>query len=94
MSNERIPALNICPEYVTVHADKKVGEVMAAKEWRYFDSEPAADAPISDNPSGLYCPVCRALGGGTVHCAYPEECGQMRHMKPKPADEIKADGTS
>jgi len=50
----------------------------------YLEKEPAVDAPISDNPSGLYCPSCRATG--VAHCAYPEECGGMRRMKPKDAD--------
>lgn len=38
------------------------------------------DAPLSDNPSGLFCRACRAIG--FYHCAYPEECGNMERMKP------------
>lgn len=41
--------------------------------------KPEPDAPISDNPSGLYCPDCRACG--MSHCAHPEECGGMRPMR-------------
>ena len=53
-----------------------------AESFDYLEAEPADDAPISDNPSGLYCPACRATGAS--HCAYPETCGGMRRMKPKP----------
>lgn|GEM_PF-6884394 len=49
----------------------------------YLEKQPADNAPVSDNPSGLYCPDCRE--SGMSHCAYPEECGGMRLMKPKPA---------
>ncbi len=47
--------------------------------WDYLEKEPAANAPISDNPSGLYCPDCRSAG--MAHCASPEWCGGMRLMK-------------
>lgn len=50
------------------------------KPWDYLDGVlPAADAPISDNPSGLYCPACRERG--LSHCASPEYCGGMRPMR-------------
>lgn len=49
-------------------------------KWEYLEAKPAPDAPVSDNPSGLYCLPCRATG--LSHCAYPEECGQMRRMRP------------
>jgi hypothetical protein len=47
----------------------------------YLEDKPAADAPYSDNPSGMYCRSCRS--SGVSHCAYPEECGGMRLMKTK-----------
>lgn len=50
-----------------------------AEKWNYLEKEPAADAPISDNPSGMYCQACRDLGG--AHCAHPEYCGGMRLMR-------------
>lgn len=37
------------------------------------------DAPLSDNPSGLYCPSCRSCG--LYHCSDPEHCGGMRPMR-------------
>lgn len=50
--------------------------------WGYLkDLKPTDDAPVSDNPSGLYCPECRA--SGMSHCGHPEYCGGMRPMKPK-----------
>ncbi len=52
----------------------------------YLEAEPAADAPVADSPSGLYCPACRRVGA--VHCAHPEECGGMRRMKPRPSKEV------
>ena len=42
----------------------------------------APDAPISDNPSGMYCKSCRESGIGIYHCAHPEYCGGMRRMNP------------
>jgi hypothetical protein len=51
--------------------------------WDYLEVEPALDAPVSDNPSGLYCPPCRM--SGLIHCAWPEYCGGMKRMKPKDA---------
>ena len=45
----------------------------------YLEAEPAEDAPFVDNPSGLYCPSCRATG--LSHCSSPEYCGGMRRMK-------------
>ncbi len=51
------------------------------KPFEYLEKEPAIDAPISDNPSGLYCPACRSAGFS--HCSSPEYCGNMRLMKPK-----------
>ncbi len=54
-----------------------------AKAWDYLKGlKPATDAPVSDNPSGLYCPDCRA--SGLSHCAHPDYCGSMRPMKPAP----------
>jgi hypothetical protein len=58
---------------------------MTAKAFDYLEAEPAPDAPVSDNPSGLYCPACRATG--MKHCGYPEDCGGMRRMKPRAADD-------
>lgn len=52
--------------------------------WFYLESKPAIDAPIRDNPSGLYCPACRAVG--LVHCAAPEWCGGMRRMRERDED--------
>ena len=57
------------------------------KPWEYLETEPAADAPLSDNPSGLWCEACRAAGH--AHCAYPEYCGGMRRMQPAPEKETK-----
>jgi hypothetical protein len=48
--------------------------------WEYLETVPAADAPVSDNPSGMYCPSCRR--GGLSHCAHPEHCGCMKLMRP------------
>ena len=45
----------------------------------YLEKEPADDAPISDNPSGLYCKGCREAG--MSHCSDPEYCGGMRKMR-------------
>ena len=56
----------------------------------YWEAEPAPDAPVSDNPSGLYCPACRHVGAR--HCAHPEECGGMRLMKPRAAQEGQGNG--
>ena len=50
-----------------------------SESFDYLEKEPAPDAPISDNPSGLYCPTCRDTG--VSHCGYPEECGGMRRMR-------------
>lgn len=47
--------------------------------WAYLEDEPAPGAPKADNPSGLYCPACRAEG--MSHCSAPEWCGQMRRMR-------------
>ena len=49
------------------------------KAWDYLENVAASDAPVKDNPSGLYCPSCRT--SGVSHCAYPEYCGGMRKMK-------------
>lgn len=57
--------------------------------WDYLEKTPARDAPICDNPSGMYCPDCRA--SGCAHCAHPEYCGGMRLMrKVEMADEGQA----
>lgn len=54
--------------------------------WAYLDGlGPRPDAPIVDNPSGLYCPDCRACG--LAHCSSPEYCGGMRPMRPVNGDE-------
>jgi hypothetical protein len=51
------------------------------KPFDYLDGlKPEPDAPISDNPSGLYCPACREVG--LRHCAHPDFCGEMRPMRP------------
>lgn len=50
-----------------------------AKKWEYLEASAADDAPLSDNPSGLYCPSCRR--SGFWHCAHIEYCGGMRRMK-------------
>lgn len=34
--------------------------------------------PISDNPSGMYCQDCRAVG--MYHCSDPVNCGDMKPM--------------
>ena len=49
-------------------------------KWDYLEKKPARNAPVSDNPSGLYCPDCRAAK--IPHCASPEYCGGMRRMRP------------
>ena len=49
------------------------------KPWDYLPKAPRHDAPISDNPSGLYCKVCREAG--IWHCNAPEYCGEMEPMK-------------
>ena len=50
-----------------------------AEIFDYMDPEPAPDAPVSDNPSGMYCPSCWSMGAS--HCGHPEECGGMRLMR-------------
>jgi hypothetical protein len=47
--------------------------------WGYLEAAPAPDAPVKDNPSGLYCPECRA--SHMSHCSDPEYCGGMRKMR-------------
>jgi len=55
------------------------------KPWAYLDGlSPEPDAPMSDNPSGLYCPSCR--GAGFSHCSEPDYCGQMRPMNTRKAE--------
>lgn len=54
------------------------------EKWDYLETEPAPDAPVCDNPSGLYCPDCR--GARMIHCAHPEWCGGMRLMRGRPYD--------
>lgn len=54
---------------------------MNAMKWDYLEADSASDAPVSDNPSGLYCPACRSVG--MSHCSEVEHCGGMRRMKPK-----------
>lgn len=50
--------------------------------WSYLDGvKPKRDAPISDNPSGLWCRACRACG--LSHCSEPEYCGGMEPMRPR-----------
>lgn len=60
-----------------------------AQPFDYLETEPAPDAPVSDNPSGMYCPPCRASGFGLSHCAHPDYCGNMRLMKPRPHSPTK-----
>lgn len=55
-------------------------ETLRQEAWAYLEAKPAEDAPVSDNPSGLYCAACRAAG--LAHCSWPEYCGGMRRMKP------------
>tara|TARA_R110000744_G_C19064408_1_gene529372 strand:+ start:224 stop:406 length:183 start_codon:yes stop_codon:yes gene_type:complete len=50
------------------------------EKWDYLEAEPAPNDLVSDNPSGMYCPSCRA--SGVSHCANPEWCGGMQLMKP------------
>lgn len=54
---------------------------MAQQKWDYLENKPASDAPVADNPSGMYCPACRRAG--MAHCSSPEWCGGMRLMKPQ-----------
>lgn len=58
--------------------------------WDYLEKEPAPDAPVSDNPSGMYCRDCRDVGA--AHCAHPEYCGGMRLMRPREAARAQAQG--
>lgn len=53
-----------------------------AEKWGYLEEKAAEDAPVSDNPSGMYCPECRQTG--LKHCSQPEYCSGMRRMKSKP----------
>lgn len=55
---------------------------MLREKWYYLEATPAAEAPLKDNPSGLYCPACRA--SGFSHCSAPEWCGGMRKMREEP----------
>jgi hypothetical protein len=41
-----------------------------------------AEIPLADNPSGCYCPSCRACG--FWHCADPDRCGGMVQMRQPP----------
>ena len=59
-----------------------MSDIPLKQPWDYLEAEPAPDAPVIDNPSGLYCRACRSAGFS--HCAHPEYCGGMRKMKPKP----------
>lgn len=53
-----------------------------AKPWEYLEGKVAApDAPVVDNPSGLYCRACRACG--LSHCSEPEYCGGLEPMRVK-----------
>lgn len=52
-----------------------------SEPWGDLEKEPATDAPVSDNQSGMYCPACRDCG--LSHCGGPEYCGGMRLMKSK-----------
>ena len=56
--------------------------IQPRKAFDYLEAEPAPDAPISDNPSGLYCAACRECG--MLHCCEVEYCGGMRRMRPRP----------
>lgn len=57
---------------------------MMSKPWEYLEHSPSPDAPVSDNPSGLYCPDCRSAG--MAHCAHPEWCGGMKLMRSRNVD--------
>ena len=57
--------------------------------------DPLPDAPISDNPSGMYCKACRETG--LSHCMEVEHCGGMQRMRIAPTADPKhadADGGS
>ena len=64
---------------MTARASDPVVDPVRPK-WFYLEATPARDAPISDNPSGLYCPTCRRAGFS--HCSEPEWCGEMKRMRP------------
>jgi hypothetical protein len=53
------------------------------KPFDYLPYEAAPDAPFSDNPSGYYCPGCRA--SGLAHCSEVDYCGGMKKMRVPPA---------
>lgn len=55
-------------------------EAIVRKPFGYLEGlEAAPDAPISDNPSGLYCPWCR--NAGFSHCSEVDYCEGMRPMR-------------
>jgi len=61
---------------------------MTKAPWGYLKGRKAKpDAPICDNPSGLYCPGCRA--SGFSHCSSPEYCGGMEPMRNVSQEESK-----
>lgn len=60
-------------------ADARRDAPTPQEPWAYLEAEAAPDAPLCDNPSGLYCSVCRAIG--LFHCSAPEYCGEMRRMR-------------
>ena len=62
------------------------------EKFDYLEAEPAADAPESDNPSGMYCSACRAVG--CSHCSEPEWCGGMRLMQPQATTGVTDDQPS
>ena len=67
---------------VAIWVEKNIDNNQSRKPWDYLDGIlPSDDAPVSDNPSGLYCPECRSVR--MLHCSSPEFCGGMTPMKEK-----------
>lgn len=80
MDKEMMKALEADGEKLRQLTGEDHGPWAAPEPWSYLETTPAANAPASDNPSGLYCPACREAG--MAHCSEPEWCGGMRMMKP------------
>lgn len=56
------------------------------KPWAYLRGlTPTPNAPLVDNPSGLYCPDCREAH--MMHCGEVDYCGGMRPMRGAHVDE-------
>ena len=58
--------------------------IVRREPWSYLANKAAADAPQSDNPSGLFCRACRSVG--LRHCSDPEHCGGMEPMAKAPVE--------